>query len=367
MEKAEPAPIPDRTVHLYEEVLSALAGAFGPFYLTGGAALSGFYLHHREVRDLDLFTNLHPDFERESRRIQAIVEAHFDTDPTRCVRYSDFLRMVIRGEPEMKIELINDMAAPWGTPLMAGPIPVDNLGNLLASKVNCFLERNRPDDLNDLVIIALNFSFDWEEVLAQARRKLIESQTVLLRSVIRKLSRFREQWGDGASKNIALLPGLASGAGFDWVVVKGSVEMQQRQDNDHITLQAFEQALVRWTDRLSALAGGNDPELLVHPPAIAEAVSLFWGGLHVTIRRKPLITPEEILQRFESTCLHHDKTGQPLPGPDQNSTSRPLARRIKLEMHHAGINTPGWGKIPLSEAVPVGRPLSRRDQSLQNS
>jgi hypothetical protein len=36
-------------------VLIALSGLQPPWTLTGGAALAGFYTHHRETRDLDLF------------------------------------------------------------------------------------------------------------------------------------------------------------------------------------------------------------------------------------------------------------------------------------------------------------------------
>ena len=38
------------------DVFSQFSGNFSKFYLTGGTALSDFYLHHRYSEDIDLFT-----------------------------------------------------------------------------------------------------------------------------------------------------------------------------------------------------------------------------------------------------------------------------------------------------------------------
>lgn len=41
---------------LQDAVLSGFFREQQPFFLTGGAALAGFFLKHRETRDLDLFS-----------------------------------------------------------------------------------------------------------------------------------------------------------------------------------------------------------------------------------------------------------------------------------------------------------------------
>lgn len=50
--------------HLQEQVLSAFFDEEGEFFLSGGGALVGFYLHHRHTDDLDLFTEEPDAFER---------------------------------------------------------------------------------------------------------------------------------------------------------------------------------------------------------------------------------------------------------------------------------------------------------------
>ncbi|HEX3772271.1 MAG TPA: nucleotidyl transferase AbiEii/AbiGii toxin family protein [Polyangiaceae bacterium] len=45
------------------------------FFLTGGAALVGFYLHHRTTDDLDLFTTSEEAFERGRHVMPAVATA----------------------------------------------------------------------------------------------------------------------------------------------------------------------------------------------------------------------------------------------------------------------------------------------------
>lgn len=45
-----------RLTLLQRDILDAFFQRENRFFLTGGAALSGFYLGHRETHDLDLFT-----------------------------------------------------------------------------------------------------------------------------------------------------------------------------------------------------------------------------------------------------------------------------------------------------------------------
>lgn len=45
------------------------------FYLTGGAALAGFHLRHRETNDLDFFTPDEDAFERGRHALEAAAES----------------------------------------------------------------------------------------------------------------------------------------------------------------------------------------------------------------------------------------------------------------------------------------------------
>ena len=53
---SSPANRPSQLTELQELVLRAFFERERSFYLTGGAALAGYHLRHRETTDLDLFT-----------------------------------------------------------------------------------------------------------------------------------------------------------------------------------------------------------------------------------------------------------------------------------------------------------------------
>ncbi len=55
---------------LQDRALNYIQRANTDFYLTGGTALSRFYLNHRYSDDLDLFVNHHPKFEQEVEKVK---------------------------------------------------------------------------------------------------------------------------------------------------------------------------------------------------------------------------------------------------------------------------------------------------------
>jgi hypothetical protein len=165
---------------IQDKVLAALSDHFGIFHLTGGTALGRFYLHHRYSEDLDLFTNQHPGFAQAATNIRNILKKQFNTSDDKVVLYPDYIRIWIPGEAELKVEMVNDVAARWGAPVLYGTTPVDNVGNILANKITAIISRDEPKDVFDLVSIASNFSFNWGEVFVYAMQKAIIAETDVL-------------------------------------------------------------------------------------------------------------------------------------------------------------------------------------------
>jgi len=93
---------------------------------------------------------------------------------------SDYIRIWVPGEEDLKIEMVNDVAERWGSPIYTGTIPVDTVGNILANKLTAIVSRDEPKDVFDLVSIALNFSFNWGDVFVYAMQKAIIAETDLL-------------------------------------------------------------------------------------------------------------------------------------------------------------------------------------------
>lgn len=140
------------------------------FFLTGGAALAGFYLGHRPTQDLDLFTT-------EDRLVQgaaalgalardlgASVEA-IQTSP-------DFRRYLLRrGQEALVVDLVHD-AAPqlFSEKQVIGGIRVDRPEEILANKLCALLSRSEIRDLVDLRALELA-GYSVERNLGAASRK----------------------------------------------------------------------------------------------------------------------------------------------------------------------------------------------------
>jgi hypothetical protein len=176
--------------NLQDKVLTALAGHFGPFHLTGGTALGRFYLDHRYSEDLDFFTNQNPGFTKGAGFLRSILREKFNTSDDKVILYPDYIRIWVPGQEDLKIEMVNDVAERWGLPILAGTTPVDTVGNILANKLTALLSRDEPKDVFDIVSIASNFSFNWGDVFVYALRKAIIAEP----DVLMRLTTFPVEW-----------------------------------------------------------------------------------------------------------------------------------------------------------------------------
>ncbi|MGH7488388.1 MAG: nucleotidyl transferase AbiEii/AbiGii toxin family protein, partial [bacterium] len=83
---------------LQNDVLRRFFAARRDFFLTGGAALAGFHLHHRKTHDLDLFTtaDVLDDGERTLEEVARELGVEFET----VTRSSTFRRFILKSSEE---------------------------------------------------------------------------------------------------------------------------------------------------------------------------------------------------------------------------------------------------------------------------
>jgi len=142
------------------------------FYLTGGTALSRFYLNHRYSDDLDFFENGEVEYKNHSFRIESrLREAKVETEILN--RSEDFLRLKCKtGEVEIKIDLVNDVTYRTGKTEFFPEYPeVDNWKNILTNKITA-IGRLEPKDIADILFICRKFSFKWDEIIKEASKKV---------------------------------------------------------------------------------------------------------------------------------------------------------------------------------------------------
>lgn len=137
------------------------------FYLTGGTALSAFYLQHRLSDDLDLFTH-----EVEIHAIERIVDDAFRAAGLRATKLAgspSYRRYRI--QDELQVDLVKDVDFRIGSPELREDFMVDNPKNIAVNKVAAIYGRLDPKDYVDLYFLKPHLDFNILELLDWAREK----------------------------------------------------------------------------------------------------------------------------------------------------------------------------------------------------
>lgn len=140
------------------------------FFLTGGTALSVFYLHHRVSDDLDLFT-LEP---MSLSELDPWIRTRWKDSCSKIKEGPDFLSFLI---DETKVEFVrdplsNDDERPAAELEKGRHLKVDNLRNIVSNKLGAMVSRQEPKDFVDFYFIAKRDpGLDWNRVRQDARRK----------------------------------------------------------------------------------------------------------------------------------------------------------------------------------------------------
>ena len=106
----------DKLYPLQDEVLSLPALKNSIFYLTGGTALGRHYLNHRYSDDLDFFTNVQLDFQKNTETVIQALRNKFEVE-INSISESYVLLSVKRSDISLKIEFVRDVPYRDGLPV----------------------------------------------------------------------------------------------------------------------------------------------------------------------------------------------------------------------------------------------------------
>jgi hypothetical protein len=159
-----------RLTPLQTDLLEAFFGRQPDFYLTGGAALAGFHLGHRETHDLDLFTLRGP----LSDGVEALREAARSLE-ARCEETHtapEFRRFVVtRARESVVVDLVLERTPQVATDKpRVGSIRLDTPEEILANKLCALLGRAEIRDLVDVRALE-GLGLSLECAMEAARRK----------------------------------------------------------------------------------------------------------------------------------------------------------------------------------------------------
>jgi predicted nucleotidyltransferase component of viral defense system len=151
------------------------------FYLTGGTALSRFYLNHRYSDDLDFFVHKKADFLDNVKEIIGRLKDKFSLE-TRVMAV-DFVEVYIHTDEfyekyweqfqaKLKVDFVNENEIPRFGELNSFKVfsKVDNMRNMLSNKLTA-ITRLEPKDVADIWFICKNLSFKWDEIIREAEQK----------------------------------------------------------------------------------------------------------------------------------------------------------------------------------------------------
>ncbi|MBI1884541.1 MAG: nucleotidyl transferase AbiEii/AbiGii toxin family protein [Chlamydiae bacterium] len=137
------------------------------FYLTGGTALSGFYLMHRFSDDLDLFT--HSIEIDDIERIAIDAWKNFGLHPVKERGSPTYRRFLLNDG--LQVDLVKDIDFRVGTPQLHQSFMVDNPKNIAVNKVTAIYGRFEPKDYVDLYFLKAYLSYNILELLKLGMQK----------------------------------------------------------------------------------------------------------------------------------------------------------------------------------------------------
>ncbi len=135
------------------DLLEAFFAREQRFFLTGGAALVGFYLHHRQTLDLDLFTTEDHLEDGEAALFGAAQELGATVERLRTS--TNFRRFLVRrGNESVVADIVRDLSPQIDTekPVRDG-IRIDSPREIMANKLCTLLSRGELRDLVDVMAL----------------------------------------------------------------------------------------------------------------------------------------------------------------------------------------------------------------------
>ena len=145
---------PDRLTPLQRDLLLAFFEREQGFFLTGGAALAGFYLHHRETTDLEFFTHDGAAFERGAFALRAAAD-HVGAEVSIKQDAPGFKRYLItRGDDSVLVDTVWErVKAAYPEKRMEGRIVLDSAEEITVNKLTTLVSRSEPRDIVDLMLL----------------------------------------------------------------------------------------------------------------------------------------------------------------------------------------------------------------------
>lgn len=143
------------------------------FFLTGGTALSAFYLAHRESKDLDFFSLERFDLAEMSGLIQEIATSTNSLVETK-ISTNSYSEVYLRNSSVgwvQRIDVVKEIPRQFGEIVDVDGVRVDSLENIGSNKILTIIGRLEVKDYLDLYFILTKTDKKFADLFALAKQK----------------------------------------------------------------------------------------------------------------------------------------------------------------------------------------------------
>lgn len=142
------------------------------FFLSGGTALSEFYLQHRLSRDLDFFTlDQGLNFDFVGAEIDKLARA-LDLKTKNQVSSPTFLQYIFHYQKKpLKIDVIKDVPVHFGKIRKIKGVRVDSLENIALGKLLALFGRTDAKDFIDFYFLIKKKNLNFDSLFKKAKKK----------------------------------------------------------------------------------------------------------------------------------------------------------------------------------------------------
>lgn len=161
------------------------------FYLTGGTALSRFYLNHRESEDVDLFTqNQKVDLSEVNFLVLKILN-FLNLKIVKQVNTGTFLQYITESEygSFLKVDFVKDIPVHFGEIRLKGKVKIDSLENIGSNKILAILGRSDAKDFIDLYFILKKTELELDYLYDLAQKKDLGLSKFYLANSMRQIEK----------------------------------------------------------------------------------------------------------------------------------------------------------------------------------
>ena len=158
--------------HLQKKLLKRLAHSplKQRFYWTGGTALSFLYLHHRQSKDIDLFSDSPFSFEDINGFVNQL-RKDLKLPKVELKKIYDRYEFFLHNKEKVRLEFVFYEHPQLKPRQKWQGIFVDSLDDIATNKTMAFFDRNDPKDLFDIYFLLQKNNYKVKKLLKMVEKK----------------------------------------------------------------------------------------------------------------------------------------------------------------------------------------------------